>query len=69
VIALVILGKYLESGSKDRTSDAIKKLTQLAPDKAGHRKRRGPAGVLTAELAVNDIVICASRRAAFPCDG
>jgi Cu+-exporting ATPase len=34
IIALISLGKYLEARSKVRTSDAIRQLMQLAPDKA-----------------------------------
>lgn len=34
VVTLVMLGKYLESRSKGKTSEAIKKLMELAPDAA-----------------------------------
>ena len=34
VVTLVMLGKYLEGRSKNKTSDAIRKLMQLAPDTA-----------------------------------
>jgi Cu+-exporting ATPase len=34
LITLVILGKYLEAGAKERTSDAIKKLMNLSPKQA-----------------------------------
>lgn len=34
VVTLVMLGKYLESRSKGKTSDAIRKLMELAPDTA-----------------------------------
>ncbi len=34
VVTLVMLGKYLESRSKGKTSDAIRKLMELAPDVA-----------------------------------
>ena len=34
VVTLVMLGKYLESRSKGKTSEAIEKLMELAPDKA-----------------------------------
>lgn len=34
VVTLVMLGKYLESRSKGKTSEAIRKLMQLAPDRA-----------------------------------
>lgn len=34
VVTLVMLGKYAESRSKNKTSDAIRKLMELAPDRA-----------------------------------
>ena len=34
VVTLVMLGKYLEARSKDKTSEAIRKLMELAPDTA-----------------------------------
>lgn len=34
VVTLVMLGKYAESRSKNKTSDAIRKLMELAPDQA-----------------------------------
>ena len=34
VVTLVMVGKYMEGRSKNKTSDAIKKLMQLAPDTA-----------------------------------
>lgn len=34
VVTLVMLGKYLEGRSKSKTSEAIRKLMELAPDKA-----------------------------------
>lgn len=34
VVTLVMLGKYLEARSKDKTSEAIQKLMELAPDTA-----------------------------------
>ena len=57
VVTLVMLGKYLESRSKGKTSEAIRKLMELAPDTAvvirdgtgagskdrGSEKRRSPS--------------------------
>ena len=34
VLTLIMVGKYMESGSKDKTKDAIKSLLQLVPDTA-----------------------------------
>lgn len=48
VVTLVMLGKYLEARSKGKTTDAIKKLMQLAPDTAilveNGTRREVPAG-------------------------
>ena len=34
ILTLVTLGKFLESGAKRRTTDAITKLVSLRPDRA-----------------------------------
>lgn len=49
ILALVTLGKYLESVSKGKTSEAIKKLLDLAPKKpacfaAAESSRRSRSG-------------------------
>ncbi|MBQ4369750.1 MAG: copper-translocating P-type ATPase [Oscillospiraceae bacterium] len=68
VIALVMLGKYLEAVSKGKTSYAIKKLIELAPDTALIEKDGAKMEIPADELSVGDtvIVLPGSR---FPCDG
>ncbi len=68
VVALVMLGKHLEAGSKAKTSDAIRRLTKLAPDRALIEKDGAQIEVEASELAVGDIaVVLPGGR--FPCDG
>jgi P-type Cu+ transporter len=54
LLALVSLGKYLEAGSKARTTDAIRQLLQLAPDSATLVDDNGQRQVLVAEIRVDD---------------
>jgi Cu+-exporting ATPase len=68
VVTLVMLGKYLEAGSKNRTSEAIQKLTKLAPDRAFIEKDGERIDVEASELAVGDIVVVLPGGR-FPCDG
>ncbi len=68
VVALVMLGKRLEAGSKAKTSDAIRRLTRLAPDRALIEKDGARIEVEASELAVGDtVVVLPGGR--FPCDG
>ena len=61
ILALVTLGKYLESVSKGKTSEAIKKLLDLAPKKArvlrgsGHQVEEVEVGI--EEVAAGDILV------------
>lgn len=61
ILALVTLGKYLESVSKGKTSEAIKKLLDLAPKKArvlrgsGNQAEEVEVGI--EEVAAGDILI------------
>lgn len=68
IITLVMLGKTLETVSKGRTSEAIKKLSQLAPNTAtvlqDDREREIPID----ELKVGDIVVI-KPGARIPSDG
>jgi len=68
VVTLVMLGKYLEAFSKGKTSAAIEKLTELAPDKATIEKNGKQLEISTSELAVGDIVVV-FPGGRFPCDG
>ncbi len=57
LIALVILGKYLEANAKGRTSEAISKLIQLSPKKA-HVIRKGKEMTVSVDdVRVGDIVV------------
>ena len=68
VVTLVMLGKYLEAFSKGKTSEAIEKLTELAPDKATIEKNGKQLEISTSELTVGDIVVV-FPGGRFPCDG
>jgi len=57
IIALVLLGRFLEAGAKGRTSEAIKKLVSLRPDRATVLRDGVEAEVLVEELKVGDIVV------------
>jgi Cu+-exporting ATPase len=57
LIALVILGKYLETNAKGKTSEAISKLIQLSPKKA-HVVRGGREMTIPVDdVRVGDIII------------
>ncbi|MCG2746821.1 MAG: heavy metal translocating P-type ATPase [Desulfobulbaceae bacterium] len=56
LIALVSLGKYLETRSKARTSDAISQLMQLAPDKATLIRGEQQQEILVDEILVDDLL-------------
>lgn len=68
VVTLVMLGKYLEAFSKGKTSAAIEKLTELAPEKATIEKDGKQLEISTSELTVGDIVLV-FPGGRFPCDG
>ena len=57
VITLVMLGKYLESRSKGKTSEAIEKLMELAPDKAIIVDDNGEREVDTNSVKCGDIIL------------
>ncbi len=57
LIALVSLGKYLETRSKSHTSDAIAKLMQLTPDKAILLKGQEQVEILVAEIEAGDLLL------------
>lgn len=57
ILTLITLGKYLESVSKDKTSDAIKKLMELAPKSARVIRDGKEVEILTEEIVVGDIVV------------
>jgi Cu+-exporting ATPase len=62
LIALVSLGKYLETRSKSKTSEAISQLMELTPDKATMVKNPGmdneeQVAILVADIEVGDLVL------------
>lgn len=68
VISLVLLGKYLEARSKHHTSDAIRALTELAPETATVTRHGETDQVPVSELREGD-VITVHPGERFPCDG
>jgi Cu+-exporting ATPase len=57
LIALVSLGKYLETRSKSHTSDAIRQLMQLAPDQATLLKDGVQQSIPVDEVEAGDILL------------
>lgn len=57
VITLVMLGKYLEAGSKKKTQGAIEKLMQLSPDTANLVVGETTTVVQTSQLKVGDTIL------------
>jgi len=68
VVAVILLGKYLEDRSKRKTSDAIEKLTALAPETARVTRHGETAEIPAEELRVGDTVTVFPGEH-FPCDG
>jgi len=68
VVALVMLGKYLEARSKGKTSEAIKKLMQLKPKTAFIEKDGREMEIPLDEVAAGDLVIV-RPGSSFPVDG
>ena len=57
VVTLVMLGKYMESRSKGKTSEAIEKLMELSPDKAIVINANGEREVDTASVRKGDVIL------------
>ncbi len=57
VVTLVMLGKYMESKSKGKTSEAIRKLMELAPDTAVRLVDGKEEQVSLDQIAVGDILL------------
>ncbi len=57
IITLVMLGKYLEARSKGKTSEAIKKLMELAPKKASVIRDGKEIEIPVEEVIVGDLII------------
>lgn len=57
ILTLITVGKYLETRSKGKTSQAIEKLMNLAP-KTAHVERNGvEVEIPTGELAIGDVLV------------
>lgn len=57
IIAFILLGKYLESRAKQQTSQAIKALQALRPERARVRRSEGELEVAIEEVRLGDLVI------------
>jgi Cu+-exporting ATPase len=57
VITLVLLGKWLEARAKRQTTEAIRALQALRPERARVRRDGREAEIALAQLAVGDLVI------------
>ena len=68
ILALVMLGKYLENNSKKRTSESIKKLINLAPATAVVIRNNVELEVKLEELVLNDLCIV-RPGSKIPADG
>ena len=68
VITLVMLGKFFEGRSRRKTTDAIKKLMELAPDTAIVLRNGKEYTVPTREVAVGETIII-KPGAKIPLDG
>ncbi len=68
VVTLVMLGKYLESRSKRKTTQAIRKMMELAPDTAMLVENGVEREIPVSELRENDIVII-KAGSKVPIDG
>lgn len=57
ILTLISLGKYLESRSKQKTSEAIEKLMELMPDTAIILKDNQEIQVATKDVKIGDILV------------
>ncbi len=68
ILTLVTLGKYMEAVSKGRTSDSVKRLLSLAPDRAKVLRGGEEHEIPVAQLAVGDIIVVRPGER-LPADG
>lgn len=68
ILALITLGKYLESKSKGKTSDAIRKLMDLAPKTAIVIREEKEVEIDLDEILVGDIIVI-RPGGSIPVDG
>ncbi len=68
ILALITLGKYLETRSKSKTSDAINQLINLAPKTAVVRRDDQEIEVPIEEVVVGDLIVVRPGQS-IPVDG
>ncbi|HZJ77501.1 MAG TPA: heavy metal translocating P-type ATPase [Clostridia bacterium] len=68
ILTLITLGKYLETRSKGKTNDAIKKLMDLAPKTATVQRGDVQIEIPVSDVAVGDIVVVRPGQS-VPVDG
>jgi Cu+-exporting ATPase len=68
ILTLITLGKYLEARSKGKTSDAIKKLIDLAPKTASILRDGVEVAVPVEEVVAGDIIVVRPGQS-IPVDG
>lgn len=68
ILTLITLGKYLETKSKRKTSDAISKLINLAPKTATVIREEKEKEINIEEIAVGDIIVI-KPGGSIPVDG
>ncbi len=68
ILTLITLGKYLETKSKGKTSDAISKLINLAPKVATVIRDEKEIQIKTEEIIVGDIIVIKPGQS-IPVDG
>lgn len=67
ILTLITVGKYLESKSKRRTSDAVNKLVNLAPKTAVVVRDGKEVEIPASEIVVGDIFLLKAGKS-VPCD-
>lgn len=68
ILTLITVGKYMETRSKGKTSEAISKLMDLAPKKATVLREGGEQEIPVEEVAAGDVVIVRPGQS-IPVDG
>ena len=68
ILTLITLGKFFETGSKARTTDAISKLIDLSPKRANVIRDGVEENILTEDVRVGDIVVIGPGES-IPVDG
>lgn len=68
IIALVMVGKYLEARSKNKTGEAVRKLSKLAPKTAVVLRNGAEEEIEVSQIEISDTVIIKPGER-IPCDG